>query len=77
MKTWTNPTVEELDVALTAAALVAFSPEEWGNGHIDWNGGQIVIGGGSDNEGGSSNEGGNEGGSGSEEGGDIIIGQGS
>lgn len=58
MKTWTNPTVEELDVKLTAA-LEWDDVEEWFNGKLD---GSLIIGGGGNtgSEGGS--EGGNEGG---------------
>ena len=66
MKTWTNPSVEELDVKMTAL-LHLTAESEWPNGEVD---GNIFIGGAnSGNEGG--NEGGNQGGSddGSTEGG--------
>ena len=55
MKTWTNPTVEELDVELTAARLFATSPEDW-NGKLELEGGQIVIGNGNNSGTGDENE---------------------
>ena len=62
MKTWTNPSVEELEVKMTA--LLHWTDEsEWPNGEWD---GNVIVGGGS-----GGNQGGNQGGSddGSAEGG--------
>ncbi len=41
MKTWTNPTVEELEVKMTAALKQA-EMDEWFNGELD---GSLIIGG--------------------------------
>ena len=66
MKTWTNPSVEELEVKMTAL-LHLTSESEWPNGK--WDGNIFVGGGNGGNQGG--NQGGDQGGSddGSAEGG--------
>lgn len=57
MKTWTNPTVEELEVKMTALLEWA-EVSEYPNGKFD---GNIIIGG-ANGEGGEGGEGGNQGG---------------
>lgn len=57
MKTWTNPTVEELEVKATALLDWA-EVSEYPNGKFDGN----IIFGGANGEGGEGSEGGNQGG---------------
>lgn len=57
MKTWTNPTVEELEVKMTALYEI-IEEVEWFNGKLD---GSLIIGGAQNGENGSENGGENGG----------------